>query len=232
LGDRKIFSHLSRAMRKGKNILTVNEIFFSIQGESSWMGMPCVFVRLTYCDLRCVWCDTEYAFYEGVDMTIDEVIEKVKSYNCGLVEITGGEPLLQENSLELMKRLCDEKFTVLLETGGHRDISVVDPRVHIIMDVKCPGSKMSHKNRWENISYLTKKDEVKFVIKDRVDYEWAKEVVNKYNLFERVGAVLFSPVFGEIEPSILAGWILEDRIPVRFQIQLHKYIWSPEARGV
>jgi len=219
-------------MKKGENILTVNEIFFSIQGESSWMGMPCVFVRLTYCDLRCVWCDTEYAFYEGVDMTIDEVIEKVKSYNCGLVEITGGEPLLQENSLELMKRLCDEKFTVLLETGGHRDISVVDPRVHIIMDVKCPGSKMSHKNRWENISYLTKKDEVKFVIKDRVDYEWAKGVVNKYNLFERVRAVLFSPVFGEIEPSTLAGWILEDKIPVRFQIQLHKYIWSPEARGV
>ena len=219
-------------MKKGENILTVNEIFFSIQGESSWMGMPCVFVRLTYCDLRCVWCDTEYAFYEGVDMTIDEVIEKVKSYNCGLVEITGGEPLLQENSLELMKKLCDEKFTVLLETGGHRDISVVDPRVHIIMDVKCPGSKMSHKNRWENISYLTKKDEVKFVIKDRVDYEWAKEVVNKYNLFERVGAVLFSPVFGEIEPSKLAGLILEDKIQVRFQIQLHKYIWSPEARGV
>ena len=219
-------------MRRGEDILTVNEIFFSVQGESSWMGMPCVFVRLTYCDLRCVWCDTEYAFYEGVEMTIDEVIEKVRSYRCGLVEITGGEPLFQENSLKLMRRLCDENFTVLLETGGHRDISVVDPRVHIIMDVKCPGSKMSHKNRWENIAHLKKKDEVKFVIKDRYDYEWAKEVVNKYNLFERVGAVLFSPVFGEIEPATLVGWILEDKIPVRFQIQLHKYIWSPNTRGV
>lgn len=220
------------SINKGENILTVNEIFFSIQGESSWVGLPCVFVRLTYCDLRCIWCDTEYAFYEGTDMTIDEIIEKVKSYNCKLVEITGGEPLLQENSLKLMKRLCDENFTVLLETGGHRDISQVDPRVHIIMDIKCPGSKMSHKNRWENINYLSSKDEVKFVIKDRSDYEWAKEVINKFNLAERVGTILFSPVFGEIEPVEIVTWILEDKLPVRFQIQLHKYIWSPTARGV
>ncbi|CUS90881.1 7-carboxy-7-deazaguanine synthase [Candidatus Kryptonium thompsonii] len=164
---------------KPENILTVNEIFFSIQGESSWMGFPCVFVRLTYCDLRCVWCDTEYAFYEGVDMTIDEIIEQVRSYNCNLVEITGGEPLFQENTLKLIEKLCDENFTVLLETGGHRDISKVDPRAHIIMDIKCPGSKMSHRNRWENIEYLSKKDEVKFVIKDRADYEWAKEIIKK-----------------------------------------------------
>ncbi len=215
-----------------ENTLVVNEIFFSIQGESSWAGLPCVFVRLTYCDLRCVWCDTQYAFYEGTEMTIDEIIEKVKSYNCKLVEVTGGEPLLQENSLKLMKRLCDENFTVLLETGGHRDISKVDPRVHIIMDIKCPGSKMAHKNRWENINYLSKKDEVKFVIKDRTDYEWAKEVIKKFNLPEKVGTVLFSPVFGEIEPVTLVGWILEDKIPVRFQLQMHKYIWSPETRGV
>ncbi|MCS7229594.1 MAG: 7-carboxy-7-deazaguanine synthase QueE [Candidatus Kryptonium sp.] len=220
------------SINKDENILTVNEIFFSIQGESSWVGLPCVFVRLTYCDLRCIWCDTEYAFYEGTDMTIDKIIEKVKSYNCKLVEITGGEPLLQENSLKLMKRLCDENFTVLLETGGHRDISQVDPRVHIIMDIKCPGSKMSHKNRWENINYLSSKDEVKFVIKDRSDYEWAKEVINKFNLAERVGTILFSPVFGEIEPVEIVTWILEDKLPVRFQIQLHKYIWSPTARGV
>ncbi len=221
-----------KQINKDENTLVVNEIFYSIQGESSWTGLPCVFVRLTYCDLRCVWCDTQYAFYEGTEMTIDEIIEKVKSYNCKLVEITGGEPLLQENSLKLMKRLCDENFTVLLETGGHRDISKVDPRVHIIMDIKCPGSKMSHKNRWENINYLSKKDEVKFVIKDRTDYEWAKEVIKKFNLTEKVGAVLFSPVFGEIEPVVLVGWILEDKIPVRFQLQIHKYIWSPETRGV
>jgi len=221
-----------KTINNAENTLVVNEIFFSIQGESSWAGLPCVFVRLTYCDLRCVWCDTKYAFYEGNEMTIDEIIENVKSYNCKLVEITGGEPLLQENSLKLMKRLCDENFTVLLETGGHRDISKVDPRVHIIMDIKCPGSKMSHKNRWENINYLGKKDEVKFVIKDRTDYEWAKEIIKRFNLMERVGTVLFSPVFGEIEPFTLAEWILEDRLPVRFQIQIHKYIWSPDARGV
>ncbi len=215
-----------------ENTLVVNEIFFSIQGESSWMGLPCVFVRLTYCDLRCVWCDTGYAFYEGVEMAIDEIIEKVKSYQCKLVEITGGEPLLQENSLKLMKKLCDENFTVLLETGGHRDISQVDKRVHIIMDIKCPGSKMSHKNRWENINHLSKKDEVKFVIKDRADYEWAKGIIDKFKLYEKVGTILFSPVFGEIEPVNLASWILEDKLPVRFQLQMHKYIWSPDTRGV
>lgn len=219
-------------MKKSKNTLTVNEIFFSIQGESSWMGLPCVFVRLTYCDLRCAWCDTEYAFYEGVDMTIKEIIEKIESYNCKLVEITGGEPLLQENSIDLMKQLCDENFTVLLETGGHRDISKVDSRVHIIMDIKCPGSKMSHKNRWENIELLSKKDEVKFVIKDKNDYEWAKEIINKFDLNKKVGEILFSPVFGEIEPAKIAEWILEDKLSVRLQIQLHKYIWSPTARGV
>lgn len=219
-------------MKKSKNTLTVNEIFFSIQGESSWMGLPCVFVRLTYCDLRCAWCDTEYAFYEGVDMTIKEIIEKIESYNCKLVEITGGEPLLQENSIDLMKQLCDENFTVLLETGGHRDISKVDSRVHIIMDIKCPGSKMSHKNRWENIELLSKKDEVKFVIKDKNDYEWAKEIINKFDLTKKVGEILFSPVFGEIEPAKIAEWILEDKLSVRLQIQLHKYIWSPTARGV
>ncbi len=221
-----------KRINKDENTLAVNEIFFSIQGESSWAGLPCVFVRLTYCDLRCVWCDTQYAFYEGTEMTIDEIIEKVKSYNCKLVEVTGGEPLLQENSLKLMKRLCDDDFTVLLETGGHRDISKVDLRVHIIMDIKCPGSKMAHKNRWENINYLNKKDEVKFVIKDRTDYEWAKEVIKKFNLSEKVGTVLFSPAFGEIEPATLARWMLEDKIPVRFQLQIHKYIWSPETRGV
>lgn len=221
-----------KKINKDENTLVVNEIFFSIQGESSWAGLPCVFVRLTYCDLRCIWCDTQYAFYEGTEMTIDEIIEKVRSYNCKLVEITGGEPLLQENSLKLMKRLCDENFTVLLETGGHKDISKVDSRVHIIMDIKCPGSKMVHKNRWENIDHLDKKDEVKFVIKDRTDYEWAKEVIKKFNLAEKVGTILFSPVFGEIEPVTLAGWILEDKIPVRFQLQIHKYIWSPETRGV
>ena len=213
-------------------MLKVNEIFFSIQGESSWMGLPCVFVRLTYCDLRCVWCDTEYAFYEGVDMTIDEILDKVKSFDCKLVEVTGGEPLFQDETVELLKRLCDEGFTVLLETGGHRDISKVDERVHIIMDIKCPGSKMEKRNRWENIKFLKKKDEVKFVIKDRNDYEWSKEVIRKFNLTEKVGTVLMSPVFDELSLKELAEWILKDRLNVRLQTQLHKIIWSPDARGV
>lgn len=213
-------------------MLKVNEIFFSIQGESSWMGLPCVFVRLTYCDLRCVWCDTEYAFYEGVDMTIDEILDKVKSFDCKLVEVTGGEPLFQDETVELLKRLCDEGFTVLLETGGHRDISKVDERVHIIMDIKCPGSKMEKRNRWENIKFLKKKDEVKFVIKDRNDYEWSKEVIRKFNLTEKVGTVLMSPVFDELSLKELAEWILKDRLNVRLQTQLHKIIWSPNARGV
>ena len=211
--------------------LTITEIFHSIQGESSYMGRPCVFVRLTYCNLRCVWCDTEYAFDGGTEMTLDEVLGAVRMYGCRLVEITGGEPLVQEGVYALMTQLCDEGYEVLLETGGSIDISRVDPRVKRIVDIKCPGSGMEKKNYWKNIDYLAPGDEIKFVIADRQDYEWAKDVMNTYEL-EKNGPVLMSVVFGVLEPIQLAEWILEDKLHVRFQLQMHKYIWDPEMRGV
>jgi 7-carboxy-7-deazaguanine synthase len=203
--------------------LIINEIFFSIQGESSRIGLPCVFVRLTSCDLRCAWCDTVYAFHEGTEMKIDVIINKVKDYRCKLVEITGGEPLFQDNVHILMKRLCDENYDVMIETGGHRDINGIDPRVKRIMDIKCPGSMMEKRNRWEN--------EVKFVIADEIDYTWAKEVIKKHSLAARC-TVLMSPVFGNIENRTLAEWILRDHLQVQFQLQIHKYIWDPATRGV
>ncbi len=212
-------------------MLKVNEIFYSIQGESSYSGLPCVFVRLTYCNLRCVYCDTEYAFYEGSDMRIDEVISEIKKYDCNLVEITGGEPLLQKESLELMKRLCDENYKVLLETSGSLPIEDVDKRVTIIMDLKTPSSRMMKKNLYENIYYLKPDDEVKFVIGNREDYEWAKNIINEYNLDKKC-KILMGVVFGELSNFELASWILEDRLNVRFQMQLHKYIWEPDKRGV
>ena len=211
--------------------LIINEIFFSIQGESSRIGLPCVFVRLTSCDLRCAWCDTVYAFHEGTEMKIDVIINKVKDYRCKLVEITGGEPLFQDNVHILMKRLCDENYDVMIETGGHRDINGIDPRVKRIMDIKCPGSMMEKRNRWENIEALTARDEVKFVIADEIDYTWAKEVIKKHNLTARC-TVLMSPVFGNIENRTLAEWILRDHLQVQFQLQIHKYIWDPATRGV
>jgi 7-carboxy-7-deazaguanine synthase len=211
--------------------LIINEIFFSIQGESTRIGMPCIFVRLTSCDLRCTWCDTAYAFNEGTEMSIDLVFKKVEEYKCKLVEITGGEPLLQANVHLLMKRLCDESYDVMIETGGHRDIIDVDPRVKRVMDIKCPGSLMEKRNRWENIESLTAQDEVKFVIANETDYEWAKEVIQKYNLTDRC-TILMSPVFGNIENRTLAEWILRDHLQVRFQLQIHKYIWDPTKRGV
>jgi 7-carboxy-7-deazaguanine synthase len=211
--------------------LIINEIFFSIQGESTRIGLPCVFVRLTSCDLRCAWCDTAYAFDEGTEMNIDDILTKVEEYQCKLVEITGGEPLLQTNVHLLMKRLCDENYDVMIETGGHRDVSDIDPRVKRIMDIKCPGSLMEKRNRWENIEMLTARDEVKFVIANEIDYEWAKEVIKKYNLIVRC-KILMSPVFGNIENRTLAEWILRDHIQVQFQLQIHKYIWEPITRGV
>lgn len=212
-------------------MLKVNEIYYSIQGESSKAGLPCVFVRLTYCNLRCSYCDTVYAFYEGTDKSIDEVINEVKKYNCKLVEITGGEPLVQKESLELMKRLCDEGFEVMLETGGSLPIQDIDERVMIIMDLKCPSSKMMKKNLYENIEHIKKTDEIKFVIGDREDYEWSKEMVQKYSLIEKC-SVLFSVVFGKLEPVQLVNWILQDRLNVRYQLQMHKIIWTPETKGV
>lgn len=210
----------------------VNEIFYSIQGESTWAGCPCVFVRLTGCNLRCAWCDTEYAFYEGRQMEIGEVAANVESFGCGLVEITGGEPLLQQGVHPLIEMLLARGHAVMIETSGERDISVLDPRVVRIMDLKCPASGESERNRWSNLEHLTTRDEVKFVVADRRDYEWAREVIRTHRLAERVNAVLLSPVFGKLAPSDLAAWILSDRLPVRMQLQMHKHIWPPTTRGV
>jgi len=213
-------------------VLTVNEIFFSIQGESTYAGRPCVFVRLTACDLRCSWCDTPYAFHEGRKMSLDEIMAAVERFDCDLVEVTGGEPLLQKDVHPLMERLLASGRTVLLETGGHVSLEQVPAGVHRIMDIKCPGSGESHRTDWSNLERLGRGDEVKFVIRDRTDYEYARDVLRRHRLDERVGAVLFSPVHGVLDPRTLSEWVLEDRLPVRVQLQIHKYIWSPETRGV
>ena len=212
-------------------MLKINEIFHSIQGESTYAGRRCVFVRLTYCNLRCTYCDTEYAFYEGVDKSIEKITDEVKSYNCNLVEITGGEPLMQEESLELMKKLCDLNFEVMLETGGSLPIKDVDNRVKIIMDLKTPSSGMMKKNLYENINFVKKSDEIKFVIGNREDYDWVKKTIEKYNLNKKC-KILFSVVFNQLEPITLSEWILEDKLDVIFQLQMHKYIWEPDKRGV
>jgi 7-carboxy-7-deazaguanine synthase len=213
-------------------VLTINEIFHSIQGESTYAGRPCVFVRLTACDLRCSWCDTPYAFTEGSKMSLDAVLSQVAQYGCGLVEITGGEPLLQRDVYPLMQALVDSGRTVLLETGGHVSIKDVPARVIRIVDVKCPGSGESAKVHWANLDLLTPDDEVKFVLRDRADYEYAREVLARHKLADRTAAVLFSPVHDVLPAKDLAAWILEDRLPVRLQLQAHKFIWSPETRGV
>jgi 7-carboxy-7-deazaguanine synthase len=213
-------------------VLTINEIFHSIQGESTHAGRPCVFVRLTACDLRCSWCDTPYAFHEGHKMSLEDVVAQVRGYGCNVVEITGGEPLLQKEVYPLMQRLLDDGYTVMLETGGHRSIAQVPAGVVRVMDVKCPGSGEAHRNDWSNMEHLTLRDEVKFVIKDREDYDFAREVAATHGLAGRVAAVLFSPVHGILDPRLLASWILEDRLEVRMQLQVHKYIWDPQTRGV
>lgn len=214
-----------------ENLLKVNEIYLSIQGESTQAGLPCVFVRLTYCNLRCTYCDTEYAFYEGKDYTIDQVIKEIGKYDCQLVEVTGGEPLVQEECKDLMNRLCNEGYVVMLETGGSLPVKDVDQRVMIIMDFKCPSSGMMKKNLYENINYIKPTDEIKFVVGNREDYEWSKEIIEKYNLSSKCN-ILFSVVFGELEPVTLVGWILEDKLNVRFQLQMHKFIWAPDTKGV
>lgn len=213
-------------------MLTVNEIFYSIQGESTRVGRPCVFVRLTACDLRCSWCDTSYAFHEGSKRSLDDVIAEVDRYDCPLVEITGGEPLLQDDVYPLMERLLARGRTVMLETGGHRPITRVPAAVVKIVDVKCPGSGEADRNEWRNLDALQPHDEVKFVIRDRADYEFARDVVSRYDLASRSAAVLLSPVHGVLEPRLLSEWMLEDGVAARLQLQLHKYIWSPAARGV
>jgi 7-carboxy-7-deazaguanine synthase len=211
--------------------LRITEIFHSIQGEASFAGRPCVFVRLTGCQMRCIWCDTAYAFHGGEWRTVDEVVEAVRAFGCPLVEVTGGEPLLQPGVHPLMSRLCDEGFEVLLETGGGLDIKSVDRRVRRIVDVKCPGSGEAANNRWENLDDLRDGDELKFVIADRADYEWARGTIAARALIRRC-PIHLAPVWGALEPAELAGWILADRLPVRLSLQLHKLLWGPEARGV
>ncbi len=213
-------------------MLTINEIFHSIQGESTHTGRPCVFVRLTACDLRCTWCDTPYAFHEGRKMSIDQVVADVAAFECPVVEITGGEPLLQPDVYPLMSELLQRGHTVLLETGGHRSVAQVPAGVIRIIDVKCPASGESAKNDWSNLDLLTPTDEVKFVVQDRQDYEFAKDVIARHALFGRCAAILLSPVHGVLPGRELAAWILADRLPVRLQLQAHKYIWSADARGV
>jgi 7-carboxy-7-deazaguanine synthase len=214
------------------SVLTVNEIFHSIQGESTHAGRPCVFVRLTACDLRCSWCDTPYAFYEGRKMSLDDVMAAVDAHGCSLVELTGGEPLLQKDVYPLMERLLASGKTVLVETGGHLSVADVPPAVHKIVDVKCPGSGEAHRMDWSNLERLSATDEVKFVVRDRTDYEYARDVVSRHALDRKVGAVLFSPVHGVLDPRTLSEWVLADRLPVRVQLQVHKYIWDAQTRGV
>jgi 7-carboxy-7-deazaguanine synthase len=213
-------------------LLTINEIFHSIQGESTHAGRRCVFVRLTACDLRCTWCDTPYAFTEGRKMSVDEVAQQVDGFACDVVEITGGEPLLQKDVYPLMERLLHDGRTVMLETGGHLSVEAVPPGVIRVIDVKCPGSGEADKMHWPNLERLRASDEIKFVIRDRVDYDYARDVVSKHDLIARSSAVLFSPVHGVLDPKQLAEWIIADRLAVRLQLQAHKYIWDPQTRGV
>lgn len=211
--------------------MRITEIFHSIQGESSFVGQPCVFIRVTGCPLRCIWCDTEYAFYGGDEQTIEDILDKVDSYGCRLVEVTGGEPLAQSETFLLITKLCDRGHDVLIETSGAIDTARVDARAHVILDIKCPASGMSDRMHWPNLARLTMKDEAKFVVADRSDYEWARHVLAEHSLADRC-TVLMSPVFGSLEPRQLAEWVLADRLPVRLQLQLHKLIWAPDMRGV
>jgi len=212
--------------------LRITEIYKSIQGESTWAGLPCVFVRTTGCNRRCVWCDSKYSFYGGSWMNLDEIVSRVAALDCELVELTGGEPLLQPGVPVLAKMLIESGYTVLVETSGERPIEVLPAGTIRIMDLKCPDYGECESNRFENILQLNQNDEVKFVLASRRDYEWAREQVRKHGLDKRVKAVLFSVVFGKLEPVQVVDWILEDKLPVRFQLQMHKFIWAPDTKGV
>ncbi len=217
--------------------LRITEIFHSVQGESTWAGLPCTFVRLTGCPLRCTWCDTEYAFHGGSRMSFDEILNRVGSFPTRLVEVTGGEPLAHKGAFALTDRFLQEDYTVLVETSGALPVDELDPRVHKIMDLKCPGSGECARNLWSNLDHLTGRDEIKFVLKDREDYEWMRSAIRDRGLDTRVAdgslrALLASPVWGEIDLEAMAGWILSDGLPVRFQVQLHKLIWGAERIGV
>ena len=217
--------------------LRITEIFHSVQGESTWVGLPCTFVRLTGCPLRCVWCDTAYAFHGGERMALDEILDRVRGIGTNLVEVTGGEPLSHPNAFVLVARLLDAGHTVLVETSGAFDVAPLDVRAHKIMDLKCPGSGESQRNLWSNLDHLRPSDEVKFVIKDRADWDWTARTIREHGLDAKVrdgrlAALLVSPVWGEVDLEQLAGWVLESGLPVRFQMQLHKLIWGPDKKGV
>ena len=215
-----------------EDTLVIHEIYASIQGESTFAGLPCTFVRTTGCNLRCAWCDTTQAFYGGTRMARAEVLARALATKTQLVELTGGEPLLQPGALTLMTELCDAGRTVLVETSGEADVSRVDPRVHRIMDLQAPGSGESHRNRWSNVEHLGPRDEIKFVLADRRDYEWMRDVVRERDLARRTPNLLASTVFGKLSPRELVAWVLDDALPIRVQLQMHKYIWPPDATGV
>ncbi|OHB36046.1 MAG: 7-carboxy-7-deazaguanine synthase [Planctomycetes bacterium GWA2_40_7] len=219
-------------MSKNNSPLRVNEIFMSIQGESTYAGIPCVFVRLTGCNLRCSYCDTTYAYVEGSDMSVNEILNKIKRYGCKSVCITGGEPLQQKNVTKLINLLKKNLYKIFVETGGSINIDFLPKSVIRIMDIKCPDSGMNKEMDWKNIERLKARDEVKFIISSKKDYEWAKRIARKYKLLDRVQTLLFGVAHGRLRPKTLAGWILKDNLDVRFQLQLHKYIWPDKARGV
>ena len=211
--------------------LKINEIYYSVQGESTHSGCPCIFIRLTYCNLRCSYCDTEYAFYDGKDMEIAHIISEIKRWDCNLVEVTGGEPLFQDECIDLLNELVNSNYEVMLETGGSLSISDVPKKVVKIVDFKCPSSGMVKKNLWSIVDDLQAHDEVKFVIGNREDFDWAKDRITEYSL-DKICTLLFSPTFGEINPQQIVEWILAENLPVRMQLQMHKMIWSPEEKGV
>jgi 7-carboxy-7-deazaguanine synthase len=221
-----------RRERVKEDTLVVHEIYRSIQGESTFVGLPCTFVRLTGCNLRCAWCDTPQAFYKGTRMRRDEVKEKALALGTPLVELTGGEPLLQPGAIPLLAELCDAGKTVLVETSGEADVSKVDKRVHKIMDLKAPGSRESHRNRWSNLEHIGASDELKFVLQDRADYEWMRAAIAEHRLAELGATLLASPVWGALDPQELVDWVLADQLRVRVQVQLHKVIWGRDAQGV
>jgi 7-carboxy-7-deazaguanine synthase len=210
--------------------MRITEIYQSIQGESTFAGLPCVFVRTTGCDLRCSWCDSEFTFTGGTTMSLDQIEAEVEKYDCELVELTGGEPMLQHDINDLAVRLADKGHTILIETGGHRDISVLDPRVIRIMDLKCPASGECEKNLWSNLEHIRPEDEIKFVIAGREDYDWMIRTVRDHRLEDRV-KILVSTGFGLVDSADVVAWMLEDKLRARFQLQLHKYIWPPDARS-
>ena len=211
--------------------LKINEIYYSVQGESTHSGCPCIFIRLTYCNLRCSYCDTEYAFYDGKDMEITDIMSEIKRWDCNLVEVTGGEPLFQDECIDLLNELVNSNYEVMLETGGSLSISDVPKKVFKIVDFKCPSSGMVKKNLWSIADDLQSHDEVKFVIGNREDFDWAKDRITEYSL-DKICTLLFSPTFGEIDPQQIVEWILAENLPVRMQLQMHKMIWSPEEKGV